>query len=121
MAIEITSDMVRKCLESVAPLTTPHNDGWRAEDLLPLCADQDCMAALTDLIGALVAGNVTDATCDLLSTANPVVLLKKSNVEMESLKENQGAEYRQPQRPLGMGSAIPKLAASCELSSRQSG
>jgi hypothetical protein len=29
--VEITSDMVRKCLESVAPLTTPHKECWRAE------------------------------------------------------------------------------------------
>ena len=115
MTVEITSDIVRKCLESVAPLTTPHRDGWRAEHPLPLCADQDCMAALTDPIGAPDSGDVSDATCDLLSSATLVVLLKKTDAEMEALKENQGAEYRHPQRPLGIGSAIPKRATCCVL------
>ena len=73
------------------------------------------MAALTNMIGALAAGDVTDATCDLLSSTTLVALFKKSDAEIEALKEKKGAEYRQPQRPLGMGSAIPKLAANCVL------
>ena len=109
--MEITSDMVRKCLESIAPLNTPHKDSWRADYLLSLIADQDCMSALTDL----AAGDVTDATCNLLSSATLVVLLKKNEAEMKALSVKQGLAYTQQQRPLGMGSAIPKLAASCVL------
>ena len=111
----ITPKLVRKCMESVAPLTTPHRDEWRADHLLRLGADQDCMAALTDMVAALVAGDATDATCDLLSSATLVILLKKTKAEMEALRAKQGAAYMQPQRPLGMGSTIPKLVASCVL------
>ncbi len=55
MAITITPDMVKTCLEAVAPLTTPHKDGWRAEHLLALCADPECASALTDLVGTLAS------------------------------------------------------------------
>ena len=44
-----------------------------------------------------------------------MVLLKKTEAEMADLRERQGDAYIQPHRPLGMGSAIPKLAASCVL------
>ncbi len=73
------------------------------------------MAALTDLIAALAAGDVTDATCDLLSSASLVVLFNKYETEMEALTETQGTSYKQPQWLLGTRSAIPKLAASCVL------
>ena len=115
MAVTLTPEQVLKNLADVAPLTTPHRDGWRAEHLLPLCKDQDCGAAFTDLLGALVAGDVTDDTCDLLSSATLVVLLKKTDEEMAALKVKQGPLYKQPQRPLGMGSTIPKIAANCLL------
>ena len=55
-AVTITPEDVYKCLVEVAPLTTPHKDGWRAEHLLALCKDADCGAAFTDVIAALVAG-----------------------------------------------------------------
>ena len=35
---------------------------------------------------------------------------------MAALRDALGAEYKQPQRPLGMGGTLPKLAASCVLS-----
>jgi hypothetical protein len=70
-------------LAEVAPLTTLHKDGWRAEHLLTLCKDLDCGAAFTDLIATLVAGDVTDNTCDLLSYATLVILLKQTEEEME--------------------------------------
>ena len=95
----------------MAPLTTPHKDGCRAEHLLRLGDDQACEVAITDLVGALAAGDVTDSTCDLMSSAATLaVLLKKMEEEMEALKAKQGDHYRQPQRLLGMGSTIPKLA-----------
>jgi hypothetical protein len=104
--------MVMPCLEEAAPLTTPHRDGWRAEHLLALSANLGFAEALTDLIGALAAGDVTDATCDLHSSATLVVLLIKLEAEMAALREAQGDAYLQPHRPLGMGVAITMLAAS---------
>jgi hypothetical protein len=112
-AVTITLEDVYKCLGEVAPLTTPRNDGWRAEHLLALCKDAGCGAAFTDVIAALAAEDVTDNTCDLLSSAALVVLLKKTEEEMEALKLRQGQLYMQSQRPLGMGSNIPKIAANC--------
>ncbi len=38
---------------------------------------------------------------------------------MEALKLMQGQLYSQPQRPLGMGSTIPKIAAKCILAKVQ--
>ena len=59
------------------------------------------------------AGDVKNANCDLLSSATLVTLLKIAEAEMAVLRDKQGDAYRQPQRSLGMGSAIPKLAANC--------
>jgi hypothetical protein len=87
-------------------------DGWLVEHLPPLNTDYDCRAALMDLLAAMVAGDVTDATCDLLSSASMVILLKKTEAEIEALGATQGEAYMQPHRPLGMGSAILKLVAS---------
>ncbi len=115
MTVTLTSEDVLKCLSEVAPLTTPHKDGWRAEHLMALCKDQDRGAAFTDFISTLASGDGTDNTCDLLSSATLVVLLKKSEEEMEALKLRQGPLYKQPQRPLGMGSTIPKIAANCVM------
>ncbi len=115
MTVTLTSEDVLKCLSEVAPLTTPHKDGWRAEHLMALCKDQGCGAAFTDLISALASRDVTNNTCDLLSSTTLVVLLKKSEEEMEALKLRQGPLYKHPQRPCGMGSTIPKIAASCVL------
>ena len=57
--------------------------------------------------------DVTDATCDLLSSATLVVLPKKTKKKMEALKQKQGPNYRQPQRRLGVGYTIPKIVANC--------
>jgi hypothetical protein len=62
LATAITPDMAKKCLEALAPLTTPHTDGWLAEHLLALCDDTDYEAAITNLVGPLAACDVTDAT-----------------------------------------------------------
>jgi hypothetical protein len=78
MSVTITLDMVKECLASVTPLTTPHRDGWRVEHLLALCGDQACEAPITDLAGSLAAGDVTDFTGDLMSSVTLVVLLKKT-------------------------------------------
>ncbi len=75
-------------------MTTPHKDGWRAEHLQTLCKDSDCAAAFTDMIGALAEGDITDDTCDLISSATPVILLKKTDEEMEALGQKHGSNYR---------------------------
>ena len=86
----------------MAPLTTPHKDGCRAEHLLRLGDDQACEVAITDLVGALAAGDVTDSTCDLMSSAATLaVLLKKMEEEMEALKAKK-------RRPLPTTSTAPR-------------
>ena len=49
MTVTITTEDVLKCVAEVAPLTTPHKEGWQAEHLLALCKDPDCAAAFTDI------------------------------------------------------------------------
>ncbi len=93
----ITPKDVYKCQTEVAPLTTPHKGGWRAEHLVALCKDADCGVAFTDVIAALAAGDVMDDTCDLLSSATLVVLLKKTEEKMEALWLKQGKLYKQHQ------------------------
>ena len=90
----------------------PHKDGWRAEHLIAFTAEQDCAAAITDFVGALAAEDVTDATCDLLSSARLVILLKKIKEEMAAMRAAQGEAYLQSQRPLGMGGTLTKLAVT---------
>ena len=107
--------MVQACLEAIAQLTTPHKDGWRAEHLLALSANLSCVEALADLIRAVAMRDATDATCDILSSATLVVLLKKTEAEMVALREAQGDAFFQPQRPLGVEGAITMLATSCVL------
>ena len=119
MSSTVTLDMVMKCLSSVAPLTTPTKDGLRVEHLLSPCADQDCAATFTDMVAVLAASDGTDNTSDLLSSTTLVVLLKKLEAEMEALRRKQGPAYRETQRPLGMGSTVPKIAANCVLEKMQ--
>jgi hypothetical protein len=115
-SVTITTEDVQKCLMAeVAPLTTPHKDGWRAEHLSALCKDPDCATSFTTITSALAAGDVTDRTCDIVSSATLVILLEKTEDEMEEMKRKQGPNYTQPQRPPGMGSTITKVAANCIL------
>jgi len=108
-SVTITVEDVYKCLAEVAPLTTPHKYSWHAGHLLALCKDADCGAAFTDVIAALVAGDITDDTCDLLSSATNVVLMKKSEEEMEALKLRQGQLYMHPTGLLGWAAPSRKL------------
>jgi hypothetical protein len=41
--------------------------------------------AIVDCVGALVSGDVTDATCDLLSSATLDIFLKKMEEEMAAM------------------------------------
>ena len=94
----ITPHMGRDCLAAVVPLTISYEDGWRTEP--------QCVASLKDLVFALAAGDVRDDTCDLLSSANFVIFLKKTKSDTEALIFGQGAAYVEPQHPLGMGGGL---------------
>jgi len=91
--VNITVHMVKDSLAAVAPLTTPPKKGWRAEHLLALAEEQDCAAAITDFVGALVAGDVTDSTCDFLFSATLVIFLKKTEEEMADMRASLGEAY----------------------------
>ena len=64
-----------------------------AEHLLALAEEQDYAAAITDFVGALAAGNVAYSTCDLLSSATLVILLKKTEEEMADMRASLGEAY----------------------------
>ncbi len=63
----------------------------------------------------LVKGAVSDKIVDLLSTATLVILLKKDAETMTLLKSVQSDAYLQPQRSIGMGSTLVKVASNCAL------
>ena len=63
----------------------------------------------------MVQGDVPQKTGDILSSATLVGLLKKDAEQMQALKDKQGEVYLQPQRPIGMGTALVKLACNCAL------
>ena len=63
----------------------------------------------------VVKGNASDKIADLLSSATLVILLKKDEETMDVMKKALGDVYIQPQRPLGMGSTIVKIASKCTL------
>ena len=62
-----------------------------------------------------MTGDVPQKTADILSSATLIVLLKKDAATMEALKKQQGEAYRQPQRPIGMDTALVKAACNCAL------
>ena len=63
----------------------------------------------------LVKGEVSNKIADLLSSTTLVVLLKKDAEAMAQLKLPQCEAYRQPQRPLGIGSKLVKVISNCVL------
>jgi hypothetical protein len=63
----------------------------------------------------VVQGAVPQKTANILSSATLIVLLKKDAEQMQALKDKQGEAYLQPQRPIGMGTALVKLACNCAL------
>ncbi len=77
--------------------------------------DPTCGSALARVLTAVVARDVLQKTADILYSANFIVLLKKDATTMEALKLKQGAACLQPQRPIGMGTAIVKAACNCAL------
>jgi hypothetical protein len=71
--------------------------------------------APASLMMTMIKGDVSDKIADLLSPATLVVLLKKDAGTMVQLKRLQGDAYLKPQRPLGMGSTLVKVASNCAL------
>jgi hypothetical protein len=63
----------------------------------------------------VVQGDVPQKTADILSSTTLIVLLKKDAEQMQDLKDKQGEAYLQPQRSIGMGTALVKLACNCAL------
>ena len=111
----VTLELLRTCLAAAPPLSSPHRDGWRNEHLDELAKDNACGTALARVLTAIVAGDVPQKTADILSSATLIVLLKKDAQAMAALKQRQGADYKQPQRPIGMGTALVKAACNCAL------
>jgi hypothetical protein len=58
---------------------------------------------------------VPQKNADILSSTTLIILLKKDTATMEALKAAQGEAYLQPRRPIGMGTALAKLACNCAL------
>ena len=63
----------------------------------------------------IVRGNVSDKIAALLSYATLVTLLKKDVETMAAMNVDLGDAYVQPHRPLGMGSALVKIASNYAL------
>ncbi len=80
-----------------------------------LAKDPTCGAALARVLTSIVAGHVPHKTADILSSATLIVLLKTDAAAMEALKQQQGTAYRQPHRPIGMGTSLFKAACNCAL------
>ena len=80
-----------------------------------LAKDPTCGSALARVLTAIVAGDVPKKTADILSSATLIILLKKDAAAMEAMKQQMGAAYKQPQRPIGMGTALVKAACNCAL------
>jgi hypothetical protein len=67
------------------------------------------------MLTAVVTGDVPQKTTDFLSSSTLIILLKKDATSMEALKLAQGEAYLQPQRLIGMGTTVAKLACNCAL------
>ncbi len=61
------------------------------------------------------SGDVLDKTADILSSATLIILLEKDAATMEAEMARLGPAYVQPQLPIGMGTAIVKVACNCAL------
>jgi hypothetical protein len=78
--------------------------------MLSLCVDHDCAATFIDMVAALVANDVTNNTCDLLSSATLVVLLKKYSYRRK-WRPYTGSEVQlteSPRAPLAWAAPSPR-------------
>jgi hypothetical protein len=74
--VGITLEILRTCLAVAPPLSSPHKDGWRTEQLSQLAPDDACGEAVASLATSSTQGDVSDKISHLLSSATLVVLLK---------------------------------------------
>ena len=109
----ITVEILRNCMATAPPLSSPHRYGWRTEHLSQISPNDSCCEALAAFATSIIQGDVFDKISHLLSSATRVVLLKKDVETLVGLKQAQGPAYLPPQRPLGMGSTFVKLASNC--------
>ena len=80
-----------------------------------MARDPACAATLARMLAAVVTGDVPQKTADFLSSSTLIILLKKDAASMEALKQAEKEAYLQPQRPIGMGTTVAKLACNCAL------
>ena len=85
------------------------------EHFVSFAADQACGEALAALMTTIVKGDVSKKIADLLSSETSLILVKKDAETMAIMKEALGADYVQPQRPLGMGFTLVKIASNYAL------
>jgi hypothetical protein len=111
----VTVETLTACLAAAPPLSSPHRDGWRNEHFVDLAKDGACGVALARVLTAIIQGDVSQKTANILSSSTLIVLLKKDADQMQALKDALGDAYLQPQRPIGMGTALVKLACNCAL------
>ena len=111
----LTLELLRTCLATTPPRSSPHRDGWRNERRVDLARDTECGTALARELTAVVTGDVPKKTMDILSLATLIILLKNNAKAMAELKLKQGAAYLQSQRPIGMGTALVKTTCNCAL------
>jgi len=111
----VTVDLLHTCLAATPPLSSPHRDGWRNEHFVEMARDPACATALARMLTAVVTRDVPQKTTDFLSSSTLIILLKKDAASMEALKLAEGEAYMQPQRSIGMGTTVAKLACNCAL------
>jgi hypothetical protein len=96
-------------------MSNPHKEGWRNEYFTEMARDPVCGEALANLMTTVVLGDIPAKTTNIMSSAALIVLLKKDATSMDAIKHQQGAAYAQPQRPIGMGTTIVKVACNGAL------
>ena len=80
-----------------------------------MARDPTCATALARILTAVVTCDVPQKIVDFLSSVTLIILLKTDAASMEALNLAQGEAYLQPQRPIGMGTTVAKLACNCAL------
>ena len=91
--VVVTLYTLRTCIAASPPLSSPHKDGWRVEQFIPLVVDPDCGEALAAFMTVIVKGDVSQKIANLLSSATLVILLKKDAETMEEMKCVLGDAY----------------------------
>ena len=78
-----------------------------------LSRDETFVAILSTFISNIATGNVPSVTADYLASATLVALMKKSEEDMEALRDLLGPSFVLPIRPLAMSCVFVELAFNC--------